>query len=330
MTPVITFFNNKGGVGKTSLVYHIAWMFQEMNHPVLVVDLDPQANLTAAFCDEKTLDNLWDGSAESSDATIYQCVKPLTEVGDIMFPTPLHIDEGLDLLPGDLALSGFEDLLSAEWPNCLESTNLHRPFRVITAFWQIVQDGAKRSGAKVVLVDVGPSLGAINRSALIASDFVVVPLGADLFSRQGLRNLGPTLRRWRDDWRKRCDNWVQPKFALPRGEMCPAGYVIHQHGERLRRPVKAYAHWARQMPGEYARNVLNSEAVDEVLDPNADSNCIATVKHYRSLIPLGQEARKPIFKLTPGDGALGSHAGAAREAGAHFRKVAEEILRRTS
>lgn len=87
----------------------------------------------------------------------------------------------MPMLPGDLALSGFEDLLSTEWPNCLGNQNLYRAFRVLTAFWQVMQLGARQCGADVVLVDVGPSLGAINRSALIATDFLVVPLGADLF-----------------------------------------------------------------------------------------------------------------------------------------------------
>ena len=63
---VLTFFNNKGGVGKTSLVYHVAWMMSELSYPVLVVDLDPQANLTAAFLDERALEKLWDVRDTSS------------------------------------------------------------------------------------------------------------------------------------------------------------------------------------------------------------------------------------------------------------------------
>ena len=70
--------------------------------------------------------------------------------------------------------------------------------------------------ADIILADVGPNLGAINRSALIASDYIIVPLGADLFSLQGLRNLGPSLNQWREDWNKRMENWEQPEFTLPR------------------------------------------------------------------------------------------------------------------
>ena len=329
MTPVLTFFNNKGGVGKTSLVYHAAWMLSELDYTVLVVDLDPQANLTAAFLDEDTLAELWNDTSCSSGQTIYQCVEPLTRVGDIRDPHLRRPADRLHLLPGDLALSGFEDLLSTEWPNCLGSGNLYRAFRVITAFWQVVQKGAAKASANIVLVDVGPSLGAINRSALIATDFVAVPLAADLFSRQGLRNLGPTLRRWRLDWKKRRDNWADPDFDLPAGNMRPIGYLIQQHGVRLSRPVKAYDRWARQMPAEYSHSVLGAADPASASDPQSDEHCIATVKHYRSLIPLAQDARKPIFSLSAGDGAIGSHAAAARDAFGDFKTLVENILQRT-
>ena len=78
-----------------------------------------------------------------------------------------------------------------------------RAFRVTSAFWRALQKAAAKREADVVLIDLGPNLGAINRVALIASDFVVIPLGPDLFSLQGLVNLGPALRSWRDGWQKR-------------------------------------------------------------------------------------------------------------------------------
>ena len=328
--PVVTFFNNKGGVGKTSLAYHLAWMLSELGHGVLGVDLDPQANLTAAFLKEHSLEGLWDEPDPDSARTIYQCIRPLTEVGDIRQPRLRGVTENLHLLPGDLALSGFEDLLSAEWPNCLGSQNLYRSFRVVSALWQVIQLGAGECDANIVLDDIGPSLGAINRSALIATDFVVVPLGADLFSRQGLRNLGPTLRRWRRDWSSRLENWREAEFDLPAGDMKPIGYLIQQHGVRLSRPVKAYDRWVKRMPAEYARSVLDQEATANRLTPSSDENCIATVKHYRSLVPLGQDARKPIFSLSVADGAIGSHAAAVNDAYRDFRRLAKEILRRMS
>ena len=57
--PVIAFFNNKGGVGKTTLVYHLSWAFADLGRHILAVDLDPQANLTASFLNEDQLEELW-------------------------------------------------------------------------------------------------------------------------------------------------------------------------------------------------------------------------------------------------------------------------------
>ena len=183
--PVLTFFNNKSGVGKTSLVYHLAWMLSDMGYRVLACDLDPQANLTAAFLDEDRREQLWDEGATTTRKTIVQCVQPLMKVGDIKSPTLAKITPTLRLLPGDLALAGFEDILSTEWPNALGSRDLYRPFRILTAFSTAMQDGAKQMNASIILADVGPNLGGINRSALIATDYIIVPLGADLFSPSG-------------------------------------------------------------------------------------------------------------------------------------------------
>ena len=272
--PVLTFFNNKGGVGKTSLIYHLAWMLSETGHRVLACDLDPQANLSAAFLDEDRLEVIWDNGKgrdqESGANTIAQCVEPLMQVGDLHSPLLEKITPELSLIAGDLALSGFEDTLSAEWPNALGSTNLYRPFRILTAF-STIQAGAKQMDASVILADVGPNLGAINRSALIATDCVIA-LGADLFSLQGLRNLGPTLRNWRMEWEKRINNWSEPRFPLPKGSMTPIGYVVQQHSVRLDRPVQAYDKWVNRMPEEYARNLLGNEQDSYPLSPPEDAN----------------------------------------------------------
>ena len=336
--PVLTFFNNKGGVGKTSLAYHLAWMLSDLGYNVLACDLDPQANLTAAFLDDERLEGLWsdDGITPADAGTIFECVKPLMQVGDLQYPRLQAISHrlglftgGIDLIPGDLSLAGFEDTLAAEWPNALGSSNWYRPFRILTAFATIMQRAAEQVNAVVILADIGPNLGAINRSALIATDYVIVPLGADLFSLQGLRNLGPTLRQWRQDWQRRRENWVEPEFTLPTGGMRPIGYVVQQHGVRLGRPVLAYDKWVNRMPAEYAKNLLyDNDGPYPDTPQNDTANALATMKHYRSLVPMAQERRKPIFKLTTADGAFGSHAAAVVDARADYRALAEKIIAR--
>lgn len=207
--------------------------------------------------------------------------------------------------------------------------NLLRPFTVVSAFWQVMQQAAEDHRAELILVDVGPNLGALNRSVLIASDFVIVPVRADLFSLQGLRNLGPVLNEWRNLWRKRRDNWKEPSISLPQGRMTPVGYVAQQHGVRLSRPVKAYDRWLNQIPAEYRRSVLGQSggSVPSVME---DPECLALLKHFHSLAPLGLESRKPIFLLRVADGAIGAHARAVQDAYRDYQSLAERILIRIS
>jgi chromosome partitioning protein len=326
MKPVIAFFNNKGGVGKTSLVYHVAWMMADRGLRVLATDLDPQGNLSAAFLDEERLEELW--PRDQSAATVYGAIKPLQSgVGDVADPCVESITDDLGLVPGDMALSRFEDDLSQVWPKCLDGDE--RAFRVISAFWRVLQRGAEAFDANVILIDLGSNLGAINRSALIASDFVVIPLDPDLFSLQGLRNLGPTLRDWRRGWRDRLPkNPAADELQLPPGGMQPAGYVVMQHSVRRDRPVRSYDRWIAEIPGTYRECVLSEP--DNAAPPVAsDPQCVALLKHYRSLMPMGQAARKPIFQLKPADGAIGAHATAVRAAYEDFLRLAQNIGTRT-
>jgi chromosome partitioning protein len=103
--------------------------------------------------------------------------------------------------------------------------------------------------------------------------------------------------------------------------MIPIGYVVQQHGERLTRPVKAYNRWINRIPDEYRRSVLGENITSTGLTPAEDKHCLALLKHYRSLMALSQEARKPIFMLTAADGAIGVQA-----AGKDFNALAHRVL----
>ena len=216
----IALFNNTGGVGKTTLAYHLAHMFPRLGYRVLAVDLDPQANLTAAFFDEETLEGIWDETVFGK--TVLTCVQPILDgTGDIAPPAPVAVRGGLAILCGDLGLSRFEDKLSENWPKGF--TNDQAALRATSAFYRMIQAVGAKDATDLALVDVGPNLGAINRSALLAADYLLVPLAADLFSLQGLKNLGPTVREWRAVWRDMRAKAKTTNFELPPGEMRAAG-----------------------------------------------------------------------------------------------------------
>ena len=335
---IVAFFNNKGGVGKTTLVYHLAWMFSRKKIKTLAVDLDPQANLTAMFLKEEQLGEIWPDGEHPK--TIYGAIRPLTkgtgdvldnphveEIPDVILDI-LHVEEiaesSLGLIPGDLGLSLFEDKLSESWPKCHNGDE--SAFRAMTAFYRIIEKAAK--GYDLVLVDIGPNLGAINRSALISCDHVVLPLAADLYSLQGLKNLGPTLRSWRKTWGE-LKSKAPGDLSYPSGDMKPAGYVVMQHGARKDRPVKAYDRWMAKIPEVYRQSILGEKKPQSTVTVSDDPYKLALLKHYHSLMPLAQESHKPMFDLKPADGAIGSHVesvqGCYRDFEALAKRLAQEI-----
>ncbi len=320
--PIVAFFNNKGGVGRTSLLYHLAWMFAERGVSVLAADLDPQASLTTSFLEEGRLAELW---AEKNEGdTVYEPIRPLLRGKGEMGPPHVEaVGDNLGLIVGDLALSTLEEELSRQWTLCLDGS-VHA-FRVVTVFWRICREAALARDARVVLVDLGPNLGAINRAALVAADHVVIPLSPDLFSLRDLESLGPTLARWREEWSARAPEPKPPE--LPAGDMRPIGYVMTQPSVRLDRPVQAYARWMDRIPGAYRALMLGEPSVGAP-PMSADPHCIGMLKHYRSLMPMAQEARRPMFLLRPADGAIGAHQAAVREAWGDFARLAEVIAGR--
>ena len=321
----IAFFNNKGGVGKTTLVYHLAWMYAELGASVVAADLDPQANLSTMFLAEDRLLDVWpEGRHEDS---ILGSVSPILRgIGDLAEPHVEEVTPNLGLLVGDLGLSRFEAKLSSAWPDCMNRDEA--AFRAESVFHRVIARAADQRQAEIVLVDVGPNLGAINRAAIIAANHVVFPLAPDLFSLQGLQNIGPTLNDWREQWQDRLDR-RPPNTALelPDAGIEPAGYVVMQHAVRAARPVRAYQKWMRRIPRVYRTAILGEDA-PAVGSTEGDNECLATLKHYRSLLAMAQEARKPAFFLRAADGAIGGHLRAVQDCYEDFAALATAIADR--
>jgi chromosome partitioning protein len=310
----IAFFNNKGGVGKTSLIYHLSFMYAERGIKVLAVDLDPQANLTSMFLNDELLEDLWaDGEHEN---TVFGAINPvLRGISDIAVPVPQKINPQLSLLPGDLALSKFEDKLSDAWPRCHNRDEA--AFRSMTAFHRMIEK-ASEEDTELVLIDVGPNLGSINRSALITADFICVPLAPDLFSLQGLKNLGPSLKEWRKVWVDLLSK-APEGLSMPKGLMKPIGYIVMQHGMIGNTILKSYGKWANRIPKVFEESVLENSVYSN--DHLHNTNMLAQLKHYRSLMPMAMEARRPIFKLRSSDGAIGTHAEAVQKCYKDFEQL---------
>ena len=321
----VAFFGARGGMERAFLVYHLAWMLADAGQDVVAADLDPQAHLTGLFVDDESLERLWEGGDPS---TVYGALEPLLAGnGDIAAPRTERPYPGLDLVVGDLRLAAVERDLARLWFAC-RSDEPGAP-RLASGLWRLLRLAAAEAEAELVLVDVGPGLGPLNRAALVAADYVVVPLAPDPYSLRGLGDLGAALRDWRQEWAERRDhNPTEAPAELPIGELRPIGYVVMLHAIRPDRPVWAYRRWMDRIPGAYAEAVGGQPPrEDRTID--GDPNCLAVLEPFRILKPMALDARKPMFALKPGDGAYGDHTTLVRDCYRAFRALADTILRRT-
>lgn len=318
---IITFFNNKGGVGKTTTVYHVAWMLSEMGIKTVAIDLDPQSNLTSMFLTEDRLEEVYGNNAP---VTILDAITPIVN-GDPAVPVHIEqINDNLGVILGNLALSTFEDTLSDAWLKCLNGEVYS--FRITSIFKTIIDEVTQRFGAEVVLIDVGPNLGAINRAVTISSDYIVMPVASDLFSLQGIKNLGTTLSHWKRQWNQRKE--LKPpnlSIRIPENNTNPVGYIVMQYSAKESRPVKSYLKWANRIPDVFRAFVLGIHH-ERISNVETDPNCIALLKHYRSLAPMSMEAHKPIFLLKAADGAIGAHVYAVQKSYEEFNVLTQKIL----
>ena len=113
-------------------------------------------------------------------------------------------------------------------------------------------------------------------------------------------------------------------LSLPSAEISPAGYIVMQHAVRAGRPVQAYQKWMRRIPSVY-HDVMLDETGTSPPSTEDDVECLSTLKHYLSLMPMAQDARKPMFHLKAADGALGGHIHAVQDCHEDFRALAASI-----
>jgi cellulose biosynthesis protein BcsQ len=298
--PIVAFFNCKQGVGTTSLVYHLAWMFSDLQVTVLAVDMDPQANFTTAFIGDAMPGSVHNQTLGISDSLAHV------------------VNERLILAPNDLQTAAYEEEFAIGWQRALDGDE--QSFGVVCRPWHFMRTLARICGAQLILVDLGPNLSAMNRAGLIAADHVVIPLTPDSLSVIGLDILGSTLRKWREDWRERLARSPAKDMELPAGEMRTLGYVVQQPGS-ARSTIENWINW---IPEYYRKSILDVPLTTGVSILN-DPEKLAVFRPYRTLLEMAQEARKPMFHLKPADGALGAHLQSAQDARKDFEALARGI-----
>jgi len=223
----IAIFNHKGGVGKTTLTVNVAHELSQLGKRVLLVDADPQCNLTAYLLSEEIVDDLLDNSDGESGRTVWTALKPLVDAtGDVKEIEPYELSGNkLFVIPGDIRLSEFEAELNAFLTDCVQRKP--KGFRGVTALSRLINNISLNNNIDYVLYDAGPNIGPLNRIILLDCDHLVISMGCDLFSIRALKTLGRTLSKWVKEWRIISDLAPVDIYLLP-GKPLPIGYIIQR------------------------------------------------------------------------------------------------------
>ncbi|MGR4866730.1 ParA family protein [Caulobacter sp. LARHSG274] len=326
MVKTIAIFNNKGGVGKTTYMYHVAHLLAERGLSVLMVDGDSQCNLTSYSLSDAAIRKAW--SAEGN--SIYRGIELVARgMGDIRqrAPSPVASAKGkLYIIPGDLRLSDFEDLLGDTWSAARGGNE--PAIRAQSAIHRYIKWAAAKVNADLVLLDLGPNLGALNRAILATADYFITPVAPDLFSIQGTENLGNKLVAWRKEWDQCNVSWTDPELSIPRGRPSYLGYVVQQHNVRSNAAgmTVGWQIYGNDLEQAILENIIEKLApIGQVIKWDDEGYRLGQIPNLHSLVPYSMDAKKPIFYCGSSDGLRGAHLSKAKEAAVHFEEIVDTL-----
>jgi cellulose biosynthesis protein BcsQ len=322
---IVTIFNNKGGVGKTTLTFHLAHALGELGKKVLLIDLDPQCNLTIVSLSMETIHDIWaqedgfiDDFAASKSAmepaefdsllrdvrSIHFSLKP-TEDGTAelsRLPRPAAIGFNVDLLPGRLTLHLFEAKIGERWSGVYQGDPL--AIRTGTRVRTLAYEYAKEHGYDLVILDTSPSLGALNRNLLSLADGFIIPCSPDLFSVYGIRNIGSAL----SVWRKQFDTIFHflsdtKREQFPNKFVKYLGYTLYNSRKYTRSTnilglAVAQYNYARQIPAtidQYIDQINMADIEPDRINVSIGNN--AVIHTHNTLPNMAQKYHQPIWNL---------------------------------
>ena len=252
----IAVFNHKGGVSKTTTAFHLAWKLAELERRVMLVDCDPQCNLTGVFLGEFEGDDYpFESEDPQKPKNIRDAVRPAFESRPYPISTvelvPAPHQENLFLLPGHVGLAEYESQLAVahELSNTLSALQ-----NIPGALRFAIEKTAAANDVEFVLVDMSPSLGAINQNLFMTSDAFLIPMAPDLFSAMALRSLSRVLPKWADWGKKAAKNTILRAADYPFPEILPIylGSIVQNFRKRARsgeeaKPTKAFQIWFKKL-----------------------------------------------------------------------------------
>lgn len=325
---IISIFNNKGGVGKSTLTYHLGQALSEINYKVLMIDLDPQSNLSLFALNDDEIEKIWNEEESFIDdyekarkeindenfkkfhqgiRSIHYILKPAEDgqSEEDSLPRPLEINNNLLLVPGRLTLHTFEDKLAQEWSRAF----IGKPeaLRTITAIRKICTQYAEKLGVNIILIDTSPSLGILNKIIISNSDGFIIPCSADVFSGYGIKNIGNALSSWKKEFETMMSLLPDSKKEnMPPRFVKLLGYTIYNAQKRSDanndlKIAQAHYNWAKKLPENIINYIprecyapLNESEIKESIGNNA------IIYGHATRTETAQKEKKAVWLLPAG------------------------------
>lgn len=341
----ITLYNHKGGVSKTTTTFNLAHALAESGKNVLLVDADPQCNLTELF-----MAPIMDEADEQAEATGNPVELPGTTILQALSPrfdgeTPSVNVDAIELVPsphakyknkvrlfrGDVGLSSAEDKLSQAHIQ-RSSAELHFR-RTYVAMNDMIRRLGTRVGADIALIDVGPSAGALTRSCFLACDAFFTPVAPDRFNVQAIGSLARIIDTWMTEHAQIVKSFISAELPVGHGRPRFLGTIVQNYKlGKWQKEKPGFAMWMRRIPERVQSDLLptlvkHSDAERDIMAiiKKAGNAEAVRIQDFASLATCMQEVAKPIFDLSRADTAKMSSDGATPYAGVVWEDAAKRM-----
>lgn len=310
MAKRMALFNHKGGVSKTTTTFHVGWMLASKGYRVVLVDADPQCNLTGLVLGlkgESEFDNFYQTeSARNIRAGLAPAFESQPRAIEPVECLSVTGCEGLFLLPGHIRLSEYEVTLgiAQELSGSIQTLQ-----NLPGSLSHLLDITAAKHNADFMLVDMNPSLSSINQNLLMTSDFFTVPTSPDYFSVMAVESLSTVIPRWHG-WSDRAKSNPVLKganYRYPDKDPKFMGTIIQKFRPRKGAPTEGFQKWIDLINERVTKQLiptldrlkmlLPKEKYQQVhgLYPNL---CLSQIADFNTLIAKSQEHQTPVFALS--------------------------------
>lgn len=338
MAKKIVFFNHKGGVSKTTSTFNIGWKLAGLGNKVLLVDADPQCNLTSIFLGDN-FDSYYE-SEETGKNNLMDGIRPVfagTPHPITAIDCPAHaLNNNLYLLPGHMNLSEYDPQLTFAINAPITLTSMQN---LPGSFNQLIESTAEKYEVDYVLIDLNPGLSTINQILFISSDAFIVPTNPDIFCEMAIRSLSRIIPQWINWKNVHINDFASATYPMPDCTPKFIGEIIQRFNIRRRVAANAYQPLINGIKNIVKDVFAPALQRSHMLFPTekygtasiSDDFCLGEIKEFAALGTLYQATGIPVFAI-PDDkldasGAVGAQLIQNRtEFDTQFTDIANKII----